>query len=291
MVQLQKDQRVMEVHFPISFTKMSGTGNDFIIIDHRQKFIAEKDQPEFARLVCRRTFSVGADGLILIEAANNADFRWRFYNSDGSVAAMCGNGARCAARFAHTNGIASREMVFATDAGMISAEVDTASGLVKVQLTSPKDFRGNLLLQLGGESHTAFSINTGVPHAVVFVENAQDFPVKELGKIARFHPLFQPDGTNVNFVQIISSDELFVRTYERGVEDETMACGTGAVASALVASMMHGLKSPIRIRTSGGENLTVFFEEKHTGLLAESVFLQGSTRTVFTGNMTAEALQ
>ncbi|MGB6970693.1 MAG: diaminopimelate epimerase, partial [Desulfobulbales bacterium] len=222
--------------YPIPFAKLSGTGNDFIIIDHREPFIPESDQSEFARLVCRRRFSVGADGLILIENSEKADFRWQFYNADGSRAEMCGNGARCAARFAYEKDIAPAAMRFETTAGEIEAFVLSAGGeSVKIRLTAPEDLRLNIPVSLGSVEQTLHFINTGVPHTVLLVNDAGMVPVADWGRKVRFHEMFQPAGTNANFTQVLPGDTLMVRTYERGVEGETMACGTGAVASALIA--------------------------------------------------------
>jgi diaminopimelate epimerase len=275
-------------NFPISFTKMSGTGNDFIIMDHRRPFVPVGEQPELARRICRRRFSVGADGLILIEGSDTADFSWRFYNADGSVAEMCGNGARCAARFACLNKIAGPKMTFETLAGIIEAEVLQESDDVRLRMTSPFDFRLDLKLILDGGERDVFFVNTGVPHAVVFVDD-DEIPVKEWGREVRFHPLFQPAGTNANFVRFLKNGALQVRTYERGVEDETMACGTGAVASALIAAALGKTASPVSCITSGGEPLTVLFDLKK-GLGAENVFLQGPARIIYEGKLTAESL-
>lgn len=276
----------MAIDFPVAFTKMSGAGNDFIVIDHRTPLIPEVEQSEFAKLVCRRMFSVGADGLILIENSDSADFCWRFYNGDGSVAEMCGNGARCAARFAFAKGIAGFSMRFETLAGIIEAQVSN-DNTVRLRMTPPCDFRNGLPVILdGGEKILSF-VNTGVPHAVLFVDD-EDVPVREWGRIARFHPLFQPAGTNVNFVRKIGENTIQVRTYERGVEDETMACGTGAVASALFAAMNGVAASPVHVVTSGGERLTILFD--WDGVQAENVFLQGPARIIYEGKLTAEAL-
>jgi diaminopimelate epimerase len=275
-------------NFPISFTKMSGTGNDFIIMDHRQPLIAVTEQPDFARKICRRMFSVGADGLILIEKSGTADFSWRFYNADGSVAEMCGNGARCAARYAFANKIAGPKMTFATLAGIIEAEVLDGSEIIRLRMTPPSDFRQGLKLELGGIEREVFFINTGVPHAVIFIENG-GIPVKEWGREVRYHPLFQPAGSNANFVRYLANGELQVRTYERGVEDETKACGTGAVASALIAGVLGRAESPVRCITSGGEPLTVLFDLKK-GPRIDNVFLQGPARIIYEGQLTAESL-
>lgn len=286
----------MAIDFPVPFTKMSGAGNDFIVIDHRVALIPEAEQAGFAKQVCRRMFSVGADGLILIENSAVADFRWRFYNGDGSVAEMCGNGARCAARFASINGIAGSSMSFETLAGIIEAEIcrndNGDDETVRLRMTTPCDFRVNLPVTLAGQEKILSFVNSGVPHAVLFMEAEEDVPVREWGRIVRFHPLFQPAGTNVNFVQKLAENTFRVRTYERGVEDETMACGTGAVASALFAAAIGWASSPVTIITSGGERLIVLFDLQDGvhGLQAENVFLQGPARIIYEGKLTAEAL-
>ena len=276
------------ITFPIPFEKMSGTGNDFVIIDNRSLRIPVAEQSDMAKKLCRRMFSIGADGLIFIEKSDVVDFSWNFYNSDGSVAEMCGNGSRCAARFAYRHGIAGKKMKFATLAGIIEAEIGSDEAVVKVKMTSPHDFRLGLSLSLGDEERSVGFVDTGVPHAVIFVGSG-DIPVKDWGQVVRFHELFAPKGTNANFVTVLPDGRLKVRTYERGVEAETMACGTGAVASALFAAVQKGLESPVEVITSGGETLTILFD-LFDGPVADNVFLQGPTRLVYTGNVTAEAL-
>ena len=283
--------------YPIPFAKMSGTGNDFIIIDHRDSFIAEADQSEFARIVCRRKFSVGADGLILIENSETADFRWQFYNGDGSRAEMCGNGARCAARFAFENNIAPAAMRFATTAGEIEAFILDGTGeSVKIRLTAPEDLRLNIPMTVGRVEQALHFINTGVPHTVVLVNDAGDVPVADWGREIRFHETFQPAGTNANFAQMVSNDTLMVRTYERGVEGETMACGTGAVASALVVALLEQAKPPVTVITSGGEKLIIHFsltgEENDRQLdLAAGIFLEGPAHIIYEGQLGLDGLR
>ncbi|GAB6192549.1 diaminopimelate epimerase [Desulfocastanea catecholica] len=279
----------MAITFPIAFEKMSGTGNDFVIIDNRTADIPLAEQAEFARKICRRMFSVGADGLILIEKSALADFAWNFYNADGSVAEMCGNGSRCAARFAYRHKIAGRKMTIATLAGIVEAEISPEEeDVVRVKMTKPFDFRLDISLQIGDEERPVAYVNTGVPHAVIFVQE-DDVPVKTWGRKVRFHQIFEPKGANANFVKLLPDGRLKVRTYERGVEAETMACGTGAVAAALFASLLKGMDSPVEVVTSGGDVLTIFFD-LHDGPVAENIFLQGPTRLICTGNLTAEAL-
>ncbi len=285
---------------PISFTKMSGTGNDFIIIDNRDRKIEKRRMAELAARICRRRFSVGADGLILLEESDRADFRWQFYNGDGSEAEMCGNGARCAARYAYSRGIAPARMHFETIAGLIEAEMVGDS--VKIRLTPPTDILLSRTIEIDGRQKVVHSINTGVPHAVHFVEENGDVPIREWGKYIRFHKLFEPAGTNVNFVQI-SEKGLYVRTYERGVEDETMACGTGAVAAAIIAALHGQVTSPVQVRTSGGDVLTIHFtlielegspaavdqESRHEQRIAE-VFLEGPANFIYDAILNEEAL-
>lgn len=274
---------------PLPFVKMSGTGNDFILIDHRRPLISPELMPEFARLVCRRRFSVGADGLILIEpsARAGADFQWRFFNADGSEAEMCGNGARCAARFAYMHGIAPAHMRFATLAGVIEAKV--ADKNVSILMTPPKDFRLQRRVALAAGSVLLHSVDTGVPHAVFFVDEYEGVDICGQGREIRFHRDFAPAGTNVNFVQVLADGGLKVRTYERGVENETLACGTGAVAAALIAAALGQAASPVRVVTSGGDELTISFDLLE-GPAATNVFLKGPAHVIYRGELTAEAL-
>ncbi len=279
---------MQDINFPIPFVKMSGTGNDFIIIDHRTPLINLEDIPKFAAKVCRRKFSVGADGLILIENSDTADFKWQFYNADGSVAEMCGNGARCAARFAFMQGIAPATMRFETLAGVIEASI---SNTVAVRMTDPLKLRMNLEVIIDDTSTLLHSIDTGVPHAVVFVEDIDTLDVCASGSSIRHHQFFMPAGTNVNFVQQ-QGDGFKVRTYERGVEDETMACGTGAVACALIASRLGLASSPVQIITSGNDRLDIIFESGENTSSPEfsNVFLQGAAHVVYNGKLNAESL-
>lgn len=286
---MKEQSRIVEQKelFPLAFEKMSGAGNDFVIIDHRQKKIFLAEQPEFARRICRRKFSVGADGLILLEEAENVDFQWQFYNADGSVAEMCGNGARCAARFAYQAGMVGKKMRFQTLSGIIEAEVLEDEATVSLRMTPPRDCQLDRTLALDGREMVVAFINTGVPHAVIFVDE-KDIPVKEWGREVRHHPMFGPAGTNANFIRLLENGELHVRTYERGVEDETMACGTGAVASAIIAALLGRVVSPVQVLTSGGERLRIVFDL--CAGTVQNVFLQGPARRIYEGYLTAESL-
>jgi diaminopimelate epimerase len=275
--------------FPLEFWKMSGAGNDFIFIDHRDRRIPVIEQPEFARRVCRRMFSVGADGLFLIEPplAADHDFSWRFYNSDGSEAAMCGNGSRCAARFAFAHGIAQGNMRFMTLAGIVQAEM-VAETCVRVLLPTPSPWHSGVAVEIEGRRLTGGLLTVGVPHLVLFLEE-NEVPVVRWGRVARMSPQFQPDGVNVNFVRLARGNRIYVRTYERGVENETMACGTGATASAIGAAIEYGLRSPVTVVTSGGEELIINFTTDVDGVFAH-VTLEGAVRLIYRGSLTAEAL-
>lgn len=277
----------MSMQFPIAFTKMSGTGNDFILIDHRTPFLSRDEMPAFAKAVCERRVSVGADGLIFIENSEAADFRWQFLNADGSWAEMCGNGARCAARFAHDRGIAPARMRFETVAGIIEAEVTGQS--VKLKMTTPNTLRLAEKIEVHGEEQVVHSLNTGVPHAVLFMDDIAQAPVLDWGRILRFHERFQPAGTNVNFVQKQTGNGLIVRTYERGVEGETLACGTGAVAAGIIAGLLGQVRPPVMVTTSGGEQLIIHYAL--TGQEISDVYLEGPANFIYEGRLHAEAVQ
>jgi diaminopimelate epimerase len=270
---------------PISFFKMSGSGNDFIIIDNRDEVVGVDDLPDFVRKVCRRKMSVGADGFILIEASDEADFRWRFYNSDGSRAEMCGNGARCATRFAFVNGIAGDAMSFETDAGIVHGQV--IGDRAKVKMPDPADLRLNFAIELKNGPEKVNSVNTGVPHVVIMKDTVDNVDVFELGREIRYHEEFAPAGTNVNFICRLGQGELAIRTYERGVEDETLACGTGSIAGAIVAACTENLDSPINLRTRSGEYLTIHFNRVE-GVIKD-VYLEGDARIIYTGKLVEDA--
>jgi diaminopimelate epimerase len=266
---------------------MHGGGNDFVLIDNRERHLPESKHINFARRVCAVKVGVGADGLILIEDSDRADFRWRFFNADGSEAEMCGNGARCAARFAVMQGIADSRLAFETLAGLIQAEV--LNHHVRVGLTDVADFRLNLSIPLEGETLAGHFMKVGVPHVVVPVEDLEEVPIRKWGQEVRFHQLFQPAGTNVNFIRAEGPHLLAVRTYERGVEDETLACGTGAVASALISATLGKVASPVAVHTRGGEILTVSFHG-HGEQITE-VFLEGEALVVYQGQLWLDELK
>ena len=267
----------------LDFVKMSGAGNDFILLDDRDGSI-QLDRAQVARL-CHRQFGIGADGLMLLVpcTSGRADWAWRFYNSDGSDAEMCGNGARCFARYVQrVTGWSRPELTFETLAGVIHA---TLSGdRVTIGLTQPRDMRLGEQVVVGPETLAVHSVNTGVPHAVVFVPDADKAMVQQQGAALRYHEHFKPRGTNVNFAQVLGPGHIRVRTYERGVEGETLACGTGVTASALVASRVHGFTSPVRVQVQGGDQLEVAFDAQGDGFT--NVRLKGPATFVFEGRIT-----
>ncbi len=269
----------------IPFMKMSGSGNDFILIDHRRAVLRMDEMKDFVRKVCRRRTSVGADGLILIEPSEKADFKWQFFNADGSEAEMCGNGGRCAARFAYLKGIAGSTLSFETVAGILSAQVDGRR--VKLELTKPHGLKLDEGVIVEGKSLSLSNINTGVPHTVHFVDDVEMWDVVQKGRAIRNHPHFAPGGTNVDFVKLEKDSRLTVRTYERGVEDETLACGTGVVASSLIAAFKGLVRSPVSVKTRGGEVLRVHFDIE--GEEVKKVFYEGDVHIIYEAEMWEEA--
>jgi len=266
----------------LEFSKMSASGNDFVMIDNRDGKVYDRfpDILDFVAKICRFHHSVGADGVILIENSTQHDFRWRFFNADGSEAEMCGNGGRCAARFAYMNGIAGEKMSFETTAGIIKAEVYEQK--VKLQLTRPADLKLDYPLGLDDKEFFASSVNTGVPHAVLLVVDVDQVAVEQLGRMIRYHSAFGEKGTNVNFVQVLDKNNVKIRTYERGVEGETYACGTGAVASGVILTEKSLVTSPVNIHTKGGEVLKIYIND--------DVYLEGDAKFIYKAHLHEEAL-
>jgi diaminopimelate epimerase len=241
----------------VKFVKMSGAGNDFVVADNRAGGFP--NDPAEIRRLCDRRFGVGADGLLLVEpATGSADFRMRYYNADGSEAEMCGNGARCIARFYHACcDSRGSELRFETQAGVIEAAILGES--VRLKMSDPVDLRLRRTVRLASGSRAYHFLNTGVPHAILPSDDVSAEPVRSLGAEVRHHADFAPRGTNVDFVQVIGPSQLRVRTYERGVEDETLACGTGVVAAALVSHAVQGMPSPVSVTVQSGRMLQVGF--------------------------------
>jgi diaminopimelate epimerase len=273
----------------IDFYKMSGSGNDFILVDNRANIIEAEVAPELARNLCRRKVSVGADGLILIENDDEVDFRWNFFNADGSKAEMCGNGGRCVARLANMLGICGSSLSFRTLAGLIRAEV--SGSRVKLQMTEPRDLRLDMELELNGQRFNTHFVNTGVPHTVFILDGPEILEKQEVvgqGRKVRFHSQFAPAGTNVNFVAVLGEQTLALRTYERGVEDETLACGTGATAVALIGAAKGMVRPPVAVHTKSGETLTIYFDPEER--LPQEVYMEGETTVIYQGRLWEEAV-
>ncbi len=283
----------------IKFVKAVASGNDFIIIDnsqlpacpplYQQGRRAPSSQPRLSKLakeLCRRKLSVGADGLLVIEPSKKAHFKMRIFNPDGSEVDMCGNGLRCLALYAHRNRIVSgAKMVIETRAGKLEAEVK--QDRIRLKMPRPKDLRLRFELDIDGQPQSVNYINTGVPHVVCFAQGLDNFNVEETGKAIRYHPEFQPAGTNANFVEVLDKNHIRIRTYERGVEQETLACGTGAAAAGIVTACQTEKprrgQYKIKVDTRSGEALAVYFNIEKNEI--DKVYLKGKAKIVYRGGL------
>ncbi len=264
----------------LAFTKMNGAGNDFVLLDNRSGEL-DLSRDQIAR-VCDRHRGIGADGVLVLEQpANGADFRMRYYNADGGEAEMCGNGARCFARFAARAAGPFQQLTFETPAGVIGARL--VGELVTLQMSEPNDLRLGLEVPVGGEKFAASYIDSGVPHVVVPVARIEEVDVRSLGSALRHHPMFAPRGANANFSEQRGPHHIAIRTYERGVEEETLACGTGVVASALLFAANDNVSGPIDVLVRGGDTLQVDF--KRSGDHFSEVTLTGPADFVFDGEI------
>ena len=271
----------------IPFMKLSGAGNDFVIINNLSQVVDSTDSEfmNFVTKVCQRRMSVGADGVLLVEPNEDVDFRMRYFNADGGEVETCGNGARCISKFAYLNGIVSKQMRFLTNAGIYEAEI--VGDNVKVGMSDPTDIRINVPLRLEDDVHDVGFVNSGVPHVVFFVDDLETTEVFDLGQQTRYHDDFKPAGTNANFINIYSQELIEIRTYERGVENETLACGTGSIASAIVSASLGKVKSPVSVKTASGVILKIHFDLENE--VAKNVYLEGDARVIFAGELTSEA--
>jgi len=263
----------------IDFTKVVASGNDFIIVEKDKLFTIR--YPLYAKKLCDRKFGVGADGLLILEKSKIADIKMRIFNPDGSEAEMCGNGARCVALYLKSKIKNQKSKIsIETKAGIIESEVKGFN--VKIKLTNPKGIKLNIPLKINNRILRVNCINTGVPHTVIFVEGLAKIDVINLGRKIRFHKKFSPEGTNVDFVEIQDDNYINIRTYERGVEDETLSCGTGAVASALLSALRFPLTTNrINVHTKSGEILKVYFSKEDDNF--KDVWLEGKVQKVFKG--------
>lgn len=273
----------------LDFAKMNGAGNDFVMLDNREGKLS-LNQPQIEHL-CDRHKGIGADGVLILESeihSKRTSFRMRYYNADGREAEMCGNGARCFTRYlAHLLKKTIGKIAFETKAGLIEGELIDKQ--VKISMTPPHHAQLNETLTISHGHQIIHSINTGVPHVTIFLDDLTKALVASTGRELRYHPRFSPAGTNVNFVQVIAPDRLAVRTYERGVEGETLACGTGVVASALIHHLLTGATSPIFVSVQSGDTLQVEFSsvlsKTPTSPLFSNVSLTGPADFVFAGTI------
>jgi len=266
----------------LHFYKMNGAGNDFVVVDNRDLDTSlTREQIEF---LCDRHRGIGADGLLAVEPAEQgADFKFRYYNADGGEAEMCGNGARCFGRFTAALMLEEPETVtFETIAGILSA--DLVDDDIRIAMSEPKDLKMDTGAKVPGLDGDLHFINTGVPHVVVFVADLPGTEVVRHGAAIRYHEAFAPAGTNANFATVLSPGHIAIRTYERGVEDETLACGTGMVASALMHHLLDGAPSPIKVDVEGGDTLEIGFEKTGDTTFTK-VTLKGPADFVFEGDI------
>ena len=271
----------------LTFEKMVASGNDFILLDNYEnsRWRHAKMFPAIVRRLCARKFSVGADGVLVIEPSVKGDFKMRIFNPDGNEVEMCGNGSRCVAFYAARRKIASSPMSIQTRAGLLQASVRGAE--VKVRLPEPKDIRINFVLRIDNKNYRASYINTSVPHAVLFFKNIDNLDVFSLGRKVRHHKRFRPQGSNADFVKLLNRRNIAIRTYERGVEDETLSCGTGAVASAIISALKTAKGKDgsfkIKVHTKSKEILKVYFKVVNKAI--KDVFLEGRVKSLYRGKV------
>ena len=276
----------------MKFWKMNGAGNDFIVINNIEEQIPVEKFNEIAKTLCERHLSVGADGMMVVETSQIGDYRMLFYNSDGSMGEMCGNGARCICRYGYENGLAGDVQRVETTAGVVTGErIDNRC--YKVRLNDPRVIKLEYPVEVDGETYECSYVelgNPGIPHAVVPIKDLKNYPeakLFELGRKLRYHEAF-PKGANINFYEIVGEDQVFERTYERGVEDFTYACGTGT-GSMVTVLTLKGLVSGsgVKVGMTGGE-LVITVE--CDGDKVENLFLTGPTNIVAKGEVTDEDL-
>ncbi len=265
----------------IPFVKMAGTGNDFILLDRRRKPFPG-NLSRFAKTWCDRQRGIGADGLLLTLPSRRADARMRIFNSDGSEAQMCGNGLRCLVWYLHTQNGGKKNLSVDTRAGVIRAQI-MSGGRVRLYLSRPKNLRLGLRLSHSGKKYQVHAVNSGVPHAVLLTSHLEKADLACLGPVIRRHKAFKPAGTNVNLMRIESPHRIALRTFERGVEGETLACGTGAVAAVLIGAALGRLTPPVQVKTAGGESLRVGFRQGRRPW--EDLYLEGPARILFEGGV------
>ncbi len=277
----------------IIFTKMSGAGNDFVFIDEREN-PGITFSTDLIKKLCNRKSGIGSDGLIFIKDKKDFDFEMKYFNADGTTNTLCGNGARCAIKYANDTGrLKSTTTLFQSEGLNYTGKV-LNDELIKFDFNPPQKIKLNFKVKAAEQLITANYADTGSPHVVIKINDVLEdplnplsnydqlleFPVYEIGKEIRNLPEFAPGGTNVNFIKIVN-DSILIRTYERGVENETLACGTGSVAAAVIGNLVDGLEPPIKLITKSGEHLTVDFKNNNTNI--ENISLTGSAKIIFIG--------
>jgi len=278
----------------LKFWKMNGAGNDFIVINNIEEKIPAEKYGEIARLLCERHMSIGADGMMFVEPSEKADYKMAFYNSDGSMGEMCGNGARCICRYGYEVGLAGEVQTVETTAGIVTGHrIDNR--LYKIRLNDPSTIQLEHPMEIDGKTYDCSYVelgNPGIPHIAVAVEGLKDYPTRELfdlGRKMRYHESL-PKGANINFYEITGEDQVYERTYERGVEDFTYACGTGTGSMVTVLTLQGKVSgSGVRVGMTGGE-LIIDVERGEDGKTIENLYLTGPTNIVAKGEVTDEDL-
>jgi len=259
----------------MEFYKVVASGNDFVVIDNRGKII--KRGKDFAVKVCDRKFGVGADGLILVEDSKICDFKMRMFNPDGSEAEMCGNGLRCLIRFLREKGISrKRKFLIEAKAGIYECEINGENVKVWMKVIG----KPNLYIEipLNRKKLKGHYIDSGVPHTVIFTKDVGKVNIEKIGPLIRYHEIFKPRGTNVDFVEVLDKGRIKIRTYERGVEKETLSCGTGVVAGAVISFLLKKVNSPVKVITASGDTLKVGISDD-----LKKIYLEGKTFISFWG--------
>ena len=264
---------------PLPFAKVVGTGNDFILVDARRGASPAISAAK-VRSWCDRKRGIGADGLLLVTPSRRGDARMRIFNADGSEASSCGNGLRCVAWYLYNHDHRKKTMTLETGAGVVSARI-IGKERVRILMTAPRKLHLGQQLSVRGKKHQIHSVDTGVPHAVMLVPSLEKVDLCCLGPAVRWHKRFKPSGTNVDVLRIDSPHKAAVRTYERGVEGETLACGTGAVASVVIGAALGRLKPPVSVKTASGETLEIGFRQSRNPW--EGLYLEGPARILFEG--------
>lgn len=272
----------------VTFTKINGAGNDFIFID-KDSYPSLQISPVLVRKLCHRRFGIGGDGLITIAKTDGVDFEMTYYNADGSLGSLCGNGARSSILFASLFGKAGAdEMKFRVNNEIFSGKI-ISKDMIKFYLNQPRDLKKNLIVASSLGNINCQFLNTGSPHVIINIKDIPGFnkPISELdviafGKELRYSPLFAPGGANINFIEL-ADGKVFIRTYERGVEDETLACGTGSTAAGIIAKIVYNLNPPVALITAGGDSLIVDFNLN--GDVFEKLSLTGPSNVSFKGEI------